>query len=92
MSENETEIHILKCLQLIERKLGWGESADWSNYDFSKLSDEVHNRTQVRLSVTTLKRIWGRLKYESAPTITTLNTLAQFADYDDWRSFCQQES
>jgi hypothetical protein len=92
MSENETEIHILKCLQLIERKLGGGESADWSNYDFSKLSDEVHNRTQVRLSVTTLKRIWGRLKYESAPTITTLNTLAQFADYDDWRSFCQQES
>lgn len=88
--ENEAEVPISKCLQVIEQQLGWSDSARWSNYDFSKLSDEVHKRTQVRLSVTTLKRVWGRVKYESAPTITTLNTLAKFAGYKDWRDFCKQ--
>jgi hypothetical protein len=89
MNKNEPEYHISKCIGLIEERLGWGPSKNWSNYDFSKLSDEVQNRTQVRLSVTTLKRIWGKVKYDSAPTLTTLNTLSQFAGYSDWRSYCQ---
>ncbi|MET3882150.1 hypothetical protein ABIE54_001039 [Chitinophagaceae bacterium OAS944] len=56
-----------------------------------KLSEAIFDRTQIRLSVTTLKRIWGRLKYDSAPTLTTLNTLAQFAGYVDWLQFKQKE-
>lgn len=91
MPKNEWNDHLNKCLQTIEDKLGWGKSDTWTNYDFEKLSDEVHNRTDVRLSVTTLKRIWGKVKYENAPTLTTLNTLAQFAGYIDWRNFCQYD-
>lgn len=90
MTKNETENQICRCLRIIEANLGWGNAEDWTNYDFSKLSDEVHNRTHVRLSVTTLKRIWGKLKYESAPTLTTLNVLAQVAGYSDWRDFCNR--
>jgi hypothetical protein len=90
-TEKETLYHINRCLKRIEQHLGWGDSVNWTNYDFSKLSDEVHNRTQVRLSTTTLKRIWSRLKYDSAPTITTLNALAQFAGYSDWRHFCKED-
>jgi hypothetical protein len=37
--------------------------------------------------VTTLKRIFGRLKYDSAPTLSTLNALAQYAGYVDWQDF-----
>ena len=91
MTKNTTEILVARCLRTIEENLGWGPSEDWTTYDFSKLSDEVHNRTHVRLSITTLKRIWGKLKYDSAPTLTTLNALSQFAGYSDWRSFCNQE-
>lgn len=90
MTKNETEILVCKCLRIIEGNLGWGNSEEWSNYDFSKLSDEVHIRTHVRLSITTLKRIWGKLKYENVPTLTTLNVLAQFAGFSGWRSFCNQ--
>ncbi len=86
-SEKQRSIRIFQCLQLIEQKLGWGDSGRWNNYDFSKLSNEVHQRTHVRLSVTTLKRIWGKVKYDSAPTFTTLNALAQFAGFQDWRDF-----
>jgi hypothetical protein len=89
MTKNDLEIDVEECLKVIEQRLGWGPSANWSTYDFSKLSDDVHKRTQVRLSITTLKRIWGKVKYESAPTLTTLNALAQFAGFEDWRKFCQ---
>jgi hypothetical protein len=91
MIKNTEEHYIKMCLQLIEAKLGWGESTGWVNYDFEKLSEAIHERTSVRLSVTTLKRIWGKLKYESAPTLTTLNTLAQFAGHPDWRTFRQDQ-
>jgi len=91
MIKNDAHSNIIRCLELIETELGWGKSDTWTNYDFEKLSDVIHNRTHVRLSVTTLKRIWGKVKYDSAPTLTTLNTLARFAGTSDWREFCQRE-
>ncbi|MCE7063488.1 hypothetical protein [Dyadobacter sp. CY343] len=91
MTKNGEEQDLQKCLTLIESQLGWGSSANWTNYDFEKLSDTFHEKTGVRLSGTTLKRIWGKLKYDSAPTLTTLNALARFAGYEDWRMFRQRQ-
>src|SRR5690606_1875997 len=34
-----------------------------------------------------LKRIWGKVKYTSRPTTTTLDTLAQFIGHQNWRGF-----
>lgn len=79
----------MQCLQLLESRLNWGSSQNWVNYDFEKLSLEIEQKTQVNLSVTTLKRLWGKVKYPHAPTLTTLNTLAQFLGHADWRSFTQ---
>ena len=90
LTKNEIERHLQRCRQHIEQQLNWGPSEQWTTYDFSKLGELVHSRTQVRLSVSTLKRIWGRLKYDNAPTSTTMNALAQFAGYADWRTFCQE--
>lgn len=82
--------YIEKCLKLIESRVNWGPSEQWTSYDFEKLSIEIQTATGVLLSVTTLKRLWGRLKYTSVPTTTTLNTLANFAGYSDWREFKYQ--
>lgn len=87
--DNNEEHYLPRCLGLIEALFDRGSSSNWATYDFKKLSDAIYERTQVRLSVTTLKRIWGKLKYDSAPTLTTLNALAQFANYTDWRTFKQ---
>lgn len=81
------ETHLEQCRRLIECQLGWGEAEAWSNADFVTLSEKIFERTGVQLSHTTLKRLWGRVRYESAPTPTTLNALAQFAGYDTWRAF-----
>ena len=91
MDKNSDEYYLARCLEQIERAFDRGSSDNWATYDFEKLSEAICQRTQVNLSVTTLKRIWGKLKYDSAPTITTLNALAQFAGYADWRDFKQNQ-
>ncbi|MEM9648419.1 MAG: hypothetical protein AAF969_08055 [Bacteroidota bacterium] len=78
---------IQKCLLEIEESLGWGDSHLWHNDMFVELSERIQQQTKVLLSPVTLKRVWGRIDYKSVPSITTLNTLAQFAGYDNWRDF-----
>ncbi len=56
------------------------------------LSEKIFEVTGVNLSQTTLKRIWGKVKYDSAPTVTTLNTLAQYVGFENWRDFRQKQS
>ena len=88
------ELHYLKLLlNKIEDNLGWGSSSGWTNYDFEKLADIILDHTSVNLSITTLKRIWGKLKYDNDPSTATLNTLAKYAGYTDWRRFliCMKE-
>lgn len=90
---NSSEVtYIKKCIALVEARLNWGDSQAWSTYDFEKLSDAIQEQTGISLSTTTLKRLWGKLKYDNIPAVTTLNTLAQFAGYADWRDFKQQPS
>ena len=86
------ELLLQKCRLLIEEKLGWGHSAIWTNRDFETLSDRIEADTKIKLSVATLKRIWGKVKYNSKPTITTLDTLVQFIGYENWRIFKGLES
>ena len=75
-----------RCLRQIEAKVGWGSGEAWSTADFERLGECIAGETGVSLSVTTLKRVWGRVKYASAPTETTLNALAAFAGYENWRA------
>ncbi|SFR39864.1 hypothetical protein SAMN04490243_1576 [Robiginitalea myxolifaciens] len=79
--------YVQECLKRIETQLGWGDAASWHNDVFIELSERIHQETQVLLSPTTLKRIWGRINYKSAPSISTLNALAQFAGFQNWREF-----
>ena len=51
---------------------------------------EIQHDTGVLLSVTTLKRLWGKLKYSSLPAMVTLNTLARFTGSCDWNAFKQK--
>ena len=81
---------IILCLQLIEQKLGWGSSVDWATQDFERLSEKIALQTGVMLSISTLKRIWGKVKYDSAPTHSTLNALASFLGHENWHVFKQK--
>ena len=85
-SQNDN-FHLSLCRNLIEEKLAWGNSNSWENQDFLALSEKILESTGVQLSGTTLKRIWGKVKYQSIPNTSTLNTLVHFLGYENWLSF-----
>jgi hypothetical protein len=86
--ESETDdIALERCKSRIEEELGWGDSSRWHTTDYETLSVRISERTGVILSVATLKRLWGKIRYDSKPTPTTLNTLAQYLGFENWRSF-----
>lgn len=80
-------LYLNTCLIAIERKLGWPDSQEWRHSHFEALSDELFDHTGVRLSPVTLKRLWGKVAYQSSPSISTLNTLAIYLGYKNWIDF-----
>jgi hypothetical protein len=84
------EFLIEKTKKLFEERTGWGDSDEWTNQDFVILSEKIQERTGVPLSHVTLKRVWGKVKYESLPNTHTLDTLVQFLGYHNWREFKSQ--
>ena len=79
---------IIDCLQHeVESTLGWGKSSDWHSKMFDELSEKVFESTKVMLSVATLKRFFGVVNHQGAPSITTLDALSQFVGKENWRAF-----
>lgn len=60
--------------------------------DFNELSTLISETNHERLGVSTLKRIWGYVKSDFAPTYSTLSVLSRYAGYRDWHHFCIQLS
>ncbi len=60
--------------------------------DFDFLADAVFARTHELISISTFKRLWGKVRNDYAPSARTTNTLAQFLGYPDFESFCQYQN
>ena len=75
-------ILLLKTLveEILDKKLN-------SSHDFVYLSDEIENRLNERLSVSTLKRIFGYIDGYSSVRERTLNVLSRFIGYPDFKTF-----
>lgn len=88
MSQNTIKEEDLKRLrQALEKELGWGAASEWHSSIFKELSERIFDKCHIVLSPVTLKRFWGVVKYEGQPSISTLDTLAQFIDHENWRTF-----
>ena len=85
---NNQELAIVKLREVIESTVG---RKIRTPRDFDFLSDSISNKLNQRVGITTLKRLWGYVPSDSTPRVSTLDILAQFADYKDWASFCEQE-
>jgi hypothetical protein len=83
------EFYMVSWRKMAEESLGWGDSAKWNDIDFEKLSERIFELTGTMLSITTLKRVWGRVKYDSSPNAATLNAMAKLLGFDNWRAFKQ---
>ncbi len=76
-----------RLIKAIESQLKWGSVSSWHNSMFTDLNKLILDQCGVDLSVTTLKRFFGTVKYDGSPSNTTLDTLSKFVGYDNWRSF-----
>jgi len=85
------ELLLKKCLGQIEIKMGWSAAGEWQSAHYDLLSDKIFEKTKIRLSSITLKRLWGRIKYSSSPSRSTLNALANFIGYTNWISYSQEQ-
>lgn len=85
MSDLET------LLNIIEEQLNWGSGKKWQSKDFEELNVLILEKTNISLSASTLRRVWGRVKYQHMPSGTTLDALARFAGYENWRTFTRRE-
>jgi hypothetical protein len=91
MNNNTEAIYIRQCLEIIEARWQRGPAGEWKSYDFEKLSGEIFGVTGISLSISTLKRLFGKVTYNNLPTVQTLNTLARFAGFEDWNAFKRRE-
>jgi hypothetical protein len=81
---------IKQLLNIIEQQLDWGSADAWQTKDFENLNLLIFERTKVSLSASTLRRLWGRVEYNHLPSTTTLDTMARFAGFENWRTFIKQ--
>lgn len=80
MKEEQLELTFLK--QAVERKAGYRLA---STADFVRLSEEMDDR----VSPSTLKRIWGYVGIQVEPRRSTLDALARYAGFRDYRAFLE---
>ena len=52
--------------------------------DYDALSMDILNKINIRLSVNTLKRMFGYLEGNRLQRMSTLHILAQYLGYSDW--------
>ncbi len=75
----------------IEKQLGIPRNQEMHHKDFQLLEEQIFAATKVRISTSTLKRIWGTVKYESLPQIQTIDVLSRFAGYRNWYHFVKKK-
>jgi len=78
-----------ECMFLIESKLNWGPSVQWTASHFYRLSDDIFAKTGKRVSDSTLKRLFGKKETRENynPQLYTKNALAEYLGYTDWQTF-----
>ena len=79
------DIQIARLKTAVEERLG--KKLD-SPANFSYLSEQIQTSQKENVSVSTLKRIWGYVKYASKPTNSVLNILSRYVGYPHWDAFC----
>jgi hypothetical protein len=82
---------IAVCTKRIEKKFDLPANGSWKERDFQYLSELLFEKTQTRLSVSTLKRIWKE-RGDRSPQLYTLNAMARLLGVESWIEFKRLET
>lgn len=87
MGDHHEQAWLEACQRQFELHLKWGPISRWSQRDFENLSELISEKTGILVSVTTLKRALGRVRFKGMPFHSTLNAMVQFLGHSDWAHF-----
>ena len=78
--------HIENLKEEVVRKFGRTVEAA---ADFDALSIAIQQNISETVSSSTMKRVFGYVKYDAEPSATTLSILSRYAGYAGWSDFCR---
>jgi hypothetical protein len=92
MNHSESE-YIALCKRLIEEKFQLQNvEGTLRQRDLEYLADSIEEKSGIKLSLSTLKRLWKK-DYDQTPHPSTLQALVSVLGYKDWQDFkLRQES
>jgi len=86
MSHSDRE-YINLCKRLIEEKFHFeNEGGTLRQRDLEYLADSIEEKSGIKLSLSTLKRLWKK-EYDQMPHPSTLQALVSVLGYKDWQDF-----
>ena len=84
----EIKQEIRHCRQLIEQELQWANSIQWTRREYELLVEYIYTKTEVLLSLSTVRRIWND-DFKNIPQKNTLDALAICAGFENWLAFLE---
>lgn len=75
---------ICELISCVEKIFG---ASNLKSSDFEALSEDIFFKTKERLSVSTLKRVWGYVNYDFMPSQSTLDVLSIYVGYKGFDQF-----
>jgi hypothetical protein len=79
--------YINLCKQLIEEKFHFeNDEGNLRQRDLEYLADSIEERSGIKLSLSTLKRVWKK-DYDQTPHPSTLQALVSVLGFKDWQEF-----
>ncbi len=88
----ESFYHLEICCRYAAEKYGKPVISEWTNGDYIKLGGILSKHTDVYISASTLKRIFGKLKTSGRyyPQKATRDALANYTGFTNWETFIQK--
>ncbi len=83
--------YIIICKKLIEERFHFGNgNGKPRQRDLEGLADAIEEKSGIKLSLSTLKRLW-KDDYDQTPHPSTLQALVSILGYKDWQDFKMKE-
>jgi|GEM_PF-5654868 len=89
MEHKQLADKLLIIKQQIEAKKGLDQLENWRYSQYKELSDEISKSSGIRISHTTLIRIFKKQNAQNIPQLSTLKALVLYLGYESWESFLQ---
>ncbi len=81
------------CIE-IENKFDRGAGVNWTDKDFSDLSSEIYQVSHIVISITTLKRLFGKIRTSNEiynPQVETKNAISQYLGFENWDQYVRSQ-